>query len=427
MSSVSAPELPYADLIVLDAAEIVTVPPDAGPERPDAAAVGALRGAALAAAGGRVLWVGPQPELARAVRWDERSRVLDATGCVVTPGWVDCHTHLVHGGERAAEFHLRNRGATYLEIGAAGGGILSTVRATRVASEDELVRRALPRLRSMLARGVTCCEVKSGYGLDLATELKILRAARRLAALQPVRIVTTFLGAHTVPPEYRERRASYVDLVVEEMIPAVVEQGLAEACDVFCERGVFDVAESERVLRAAQDAGLRLHVHAEQFTSFGGAGLAARLGASSADHLEAVDDEGAAALAAAGVVAVGLPGCNLFLDQAARLPARRLLQAGVRVALATDFNPGTSHGANLPLMMTLGCAWLRLSAAEALAAVTAEAARALGRSGELGSLLPGARADLVAYPLASHEHLAYAFGELQARWVVVDGQQVFAA
>ena len=417
---------PAAELLVLGASEVVTAPLRAGPARPDPAEIGAIAGGAVAVAGGRILWVGHRDEIEDAVRRTPETVVIRADGCLVTPGLVDPHTHLVHAGERADEFHLRNRGASYATIAAAGGGILSTVRSTRAATEEELVELALPRLSRMLSQGVTCCEVKSGYGLGLEDELKILRVVKTLQRLQPLRLVPTFLGAHSIPLEYRGRRKDYLDLVVGEMIPAVVEQGLACACDVFCEQGVFDLEESRRVLQAAKEAGLDLHMHAEQFEAFGGALLAAELGALSADHLEAVEIEGARALAKARVVAVGLPGCNLFLDQQARMPARMLIDAGVRVALATDFNPGTCNTLSLPLIMTLGCARLKLSPAECMAAVTCEAARALGLQEEIGSLQPGLRADLAAFPVPSHHHLPYCFGTTEASWVVVRGQQVYA-
>lgn len=419
--------LPLAEVVVRGAAEVVTAPAERGPVRAGPEDIGAVPHGAVAIAGGHVLWAGPEAELERAVRLGPGTRVVRADGMLVTPGLVDPHTHLVHGGERADEFHLRNRGASYGEIAAAGGGILSTMRATRAASEDELVRLALPRLAVMLSQGVTCCEVKSGYGLSLEDELKMLRAVRRLADLQPVRLVATLLAAHALPPEYKTDRQGYVELVASQITPAAAEQGLATACDVFCEQGAFSVAEARRVLEAGRDAGLALHVHAEQFTSCGGAQLAAELGALSADHLEAATAADAEALAEAGVVAVGLPGCNLFLDQQARMPARLLLERGVRVALATDYNPGTCPTLSLPLITTLGCARLKLSAAEAMAAVTCEAARALGRSGELGTLAPGALADLAAFPVPSHRHLPYGFGTSRAAWVMVGGEVVWEA
>jgi len=420
----SAASLPPAELVVLGANEVVVAKRGQATVRPHAADLGVHSGWAVAVADGRVSWVGPEAALGKAVRTTAETRTLRADGCVVTPGLVDCHTHLVHAGDRSGEFHRRNRGETYQQIAAAGGGILSSVRSTRAAGEGELVALAAPRLRRMLRRGVTTVEIKSGYGLSLLDELKMLRAVRTLAGLQPATLVPTLLAAHSVPPEYKGRADRYLDLVVEEIIPAAASEGLADGCDVFCEAGVFDVAQARRVLVAAQAAGLRIHVHAEQFVALGGARLAAELGACSADHLEAVDAESMRALADAGVVAVGLPGCNLFLDQAARMPARELLEAGVHVALATDFNPGSCHTNNLPLVTTLGCTWLKLSAAEALAAVTCEAAAALGRAGEIGTLQVGARADLAAFAVPSYQHLPYAFGDVEARWVVVGGQQV---
>ena len=419
--------LPVAETVVLGATEVATVPPAAGPRRPGPEALGIVPRGAIAVADGRILWVGPEAELAGAVRRTPETIELRADGCLVTPGLVECHTHLVYGGERSAEFEQRCQGASYLEIAAAGGGILATVGATRLASEEELTRGAWARLQRLLAQGVTTCEIKSGYGLTLADELKILRVVRTLAGLQPVRLVPTLLAAHAVPPEYRERRAGYVRLVCEEGIPAGAEEGLAPGCDVFCEQGAFSVAEARQVLLAARERGLTLHLHAEQFSASGGARLAVELGASSADHLEAVTESDAWLLAAADVVAVALPACNVFLDQPERMPARRLLEAGVRVALSTDHNPGTSPCLSPWLVATLGCSLLHLTAAESLAGLTAEPARALGLQGQRGTLQPGAAADLAAFPVASYRQLPYAFGALAARWVMVGGRQVHAA
>ncbi len=413
-----------AELVVRGASQVVTCPWDQGPSRDQPNHVGALDNAAVAVAKGEIIWVGPDQDLEANVDLDQDTRVLDGSGCLVMPGMVDPHTHLVHAGDRADEFHLRNRGATYQEIAAAGGGILSTVRATREATEEELVALAMPRLRTMLSLGVTACEVKSGYGLTPDDELKMLRVVRRLAELQPIRLIPTFLGAHTVPMEYRDAREEYVDLVTDVMLPEVVEEGLAVACDVFCEAGAFTTEEARRILTEARDLGMGLHVHAEQFSRSGGARLAAELSALSADHLEAVTREDARALAKAGVVAVGLPGCNLFLDQAERMPARMLIEEGVRVALATDFNPGSSHTMSLQLITTLGCTRLKLTAEEAIAAVTCDAARAVGRR-DLGTLRPGSAADLVAFPVPSYGHLPYHMTDLRARWVVIRGEQVY--
>ena len=281
------------------------------------------------------------------------------------PGLVDCHTHLAFAGWRADEFEQRLRGRSYLDIARAGGGIMSTVRQTRAATEADLLRRAAGFLREMLTLGVTTVECKSGYGLEPDAELKLLRVYRQLAKEQPVRLVPTFLGAHVVPPEFRDNRAGYVDLLADRMIPALAKEKLAACCDVFVEESAFSVAEARRILRAGQKSGLSAKLHADQLTSGGGAELAAELGALSADHLEHISDAGIRAMATAGVVAVSLPLASLYLGQPP-MPARRLIEAGVAVAVATDFNPGSAPSFHLPLALTLACTLQRMTPAEAL-------------------------------------------------------------
>lgn len=376
-----------------------------------------LPGAVVGVRDGRVAYVGPPGPVA-----PER---FDARGGLVTPGLVDPHTHLVFAGDRSGEFAERARGRSYLDIARAGGGIAATVRATRAASLDALVAAARPRLDRLLAHGVTTAEVKSGYGLDLATEIRILEAVRVLDASQPIDLVSTFLGAHTVPPERKAERERYVDEVVHEMIPAA--RGLATFCDVFVEQSAFTLAEGERVLRAGLDAGLRPKVHADQLSAGGGAELAAALGATSADHLEHVSEAGIRALAAAGTTAVLLPGAALFLGQADRAPARRLAEAGVPIALATDCNPGTCMTENLPLMLTLGMSWLGLGPEEALAAVTVHAARAVGREDVAGRLAIGRPADVAVFDVPSPTHLAYHFGVHHTRAVFKAGRLAWSA
>ncbi|HEX5575735.1 MAG TPA: imidazolonepropionase, partial [Gemmatimonadales bacterium] len=330
---------------------------------------------------GTISWVGAERELPDEYRQAEG---LDAGGRLVIPGLIDCHTHLAFAGWRADEFVQRSQGRTYLEISRAGGGILSTVRQTRAASEAQLLARARGFLQEMLALGVTTVECKSGYGLDEDTELRLLRVYRRLAEEQPVRLVPTFLGAHVVPPEFRERRAEYLDLLIDRMIPRVARDNLATCCDVFVEDSAFTVPEAARILRAAKAAGLSRKLHADQLTAGGGAELAAEVGALSADHLECVSDRGMAAMAAAGVVAVGLPLASLYLGQSP-MPARRLIASGVPVAIASDFNPGSAPSYHLPFALTLACTMLRMTPAEALKGATIHAARAVGRERSLGS------------------------------------------
>jgi imidazolonepropionase len=372
--------------------------------------------------GGRVAYVGPEADLPRGAV-GPGTEVLDAEGQLVGPGFVDPHTHLVFAGERSHEFDLRNQGATYLEIAKAGGGIASTVRATREASEEELVRLALPRLERLLKHGVTVAEVKSGYGLNVEDELKMLRVVRRLQALTPVELVPTLLCAHAVPPEYKERRAEYVDLCVNAILPAVAREGLARFCDVFVEEGAFTKDEARRLLTAAKALGLRPRLHADQLTSGGGAELAAELGAATADHLEHVSEAGVRALAEADVTAVLVPTSTLFLRMRPYAPGRKLREAGVNIALGTNINPGSSMTESLPLVLGLACLENGLSAAEAYWAATRGAALALGLNTN-GRLALGDSADLVVFSTSTYRHLPYHLGVNHARTVVKRGRVV---
>lgn len=337
-------------------------------------------------------------------------------GGVMTPGLVDCHSHLVYAGNRAAEFEQRLEGASYAEIARAGGGILSTVRATRAASEDELLAQALPRLQALLADGVTTLEIKSGYGLTTADELKMLRVARRLGELLPLRVSTTLLGAHALPPEFAGDSDGYIRLVCEEMIPAAVAEGLADAVDVFCENIAFSPAQCELVFQAAQRHGLRIKVHAEQLSNQGASALAARYQGLSADHIEFLDEAGVQAMAAAGTVATLLPGAFHCLRETQLPPIALLRQYGVPMALASDANPGTSPICFPTLCLNLACTLFRLTPREALAGMTAHAARALGRP-DLGRIEPGAIADLCLWDVQQPAELAYAVqpGRLRQR------------
>lgn len=338
------------------------------------------------------------------------------TGGVLTPGLVDCHTHLVFGGQRAGEFELRLEGASYADIARAGGGILSTVRATRAASEDELLASATTRLQALIEDGVTTVEIKSGYGLDLATELKMLRVARRLGEALPIRVVPTLLGAHAIPPEYEGRADAYVDLVRNAMIPAAASAGLAEAVDVFCETIAFSVAQCERVFQAAARHGLRVKAHAEQLSNLGGAAAAARRGAISADHLEHLDAAGVEALRRAGTVAVLLPGAFYTLRDTHLPPIDALRAAGVSMALGSDGNPGSSPIFLPTLTLNQACVLFRLTPREALSGMTANAARALGHA-EIGRIAPGLQADFCVWNVGTPAELAYAVqaGRLRQR------------
>ena len=359
--------------------------------------------AALAWEGDRIRWVGPEQELPPALAGLPRE---DAGGRLVIPGLVDCHTHLAFGGWRADEFEQRILGASYLEIAARGGGIASTVRQTRAASTEHLLDRCRRDLAAMARRGVTAGEATSGYGLSLEDELRLLEIYARLATLGPQRIVPTLLAAHVVPPEYRDRREAYVRLVIEEIIPAVAGRGLARFCDVFVEEGAFPVAEARRIFAAGRAHGLAPKLHADQLSACGGAELAAEVGAASADHLERISEGGIRRLAEAGVVAVSLPFASLYLN-VAPLPARRLIEAGVPVAVATDFNPGSAPSYHLPMALTLACTLQRMTPAEALKGATSVAAHAIGCQAEVGSLEPGKRADFAIIEAESVEQWLY--------------------
>jgi len=351
--------------------------------------------AAVAAREGRIVWVGPDAELDRTVTLTPDATVLDAGGAAVVPGFVDPHTHLVFAGERDDELRRRLAGASYREIAASGGGIVRSVSATRAASVEELAAGVAGRLDEMLLCGTTTAEVKSGYGLETAAEIRSLEAIQLAASAHPVTVVPTFLGAHEVPLDYRDRRGDYVDLVVDEMIPAVAETGLVEFADVFCEEGVFTVEESRRILLASREHGMKLRIHADELVWTGGAELAGELGARSADHLGFVSEAGMDALAGASCVATLLPAATFYLRLGHYAPARALIEAGVPVALASDVNPGGGLSPSLPFAMAVGCFTMGLALEEALAAVTVNAAFSLDRQDEIGTIEVGKRADLV--------------------------------
>jgi imidazolonepropionase len=368
---------------------------------------GAVRDAVIGIDGGRLVFVGARAELP-----DEPARlahdIRSLGGAWVTPGLIDCHTHLVFGGNRAQEWEMRARGATYEEIARAGGGILSTVRATRAASEDALVAQALPRARAMTRQGATTIEIKSGYGLDLDTERKMLRAAARVGEAVRANVSRTFLGAHTVAPEYRDDRGRYVTRVCDEMIPVMAREGLADAVDVFCETIAFAPSETERILAVAKAHGLRVKLHAEQLSDSGGAALAARYDALSADHLEHLSDEGIAAMAKAGTVAVLLPTAFYFLRETRKPPVDALRRAGIAIAVATDCNPGTSPVASPLAALSMACTLYGLTPEEALAGMTRNAAKALDV--DAGTLEAGKSADLAVWQISDPAELCYWIG-----------------
>lgn len=411
--------LPF-DLVVRNCTELLTC---SGRPADDAEkALGIVARGAVGIRAGRIAYVGTEGRLPPGAVGPD-TEVLDAQGGVVTPGLVDPHTHLVFAGERAAEFELRCRGATYLEIAQAGGGIVSTVTATRRATEDELVALAKPRLQRLLDQGVTCAEVKSGYGLNVADELKMLRAVQRLSAAQPVTLVPTLLCAHAIPEEMKGARERYIALCLEEIVPAVAEAKLARFCDAFAEQGAFTIDESRRILEAAKLRGMTPRLHADQLSASGAAELAAELGAACADHLEHITDDGIAALARAGVSAVLVPTSTLFLRVRPYAPGRRLREAGLNVALGTNVNPGSSMTESVSLVMGLACLENGLSAAEALWGFTRGAALAL-QLPEHGRLHAGGPADLVVFGCSSYRHLPYHLGVNHAQAVVKAGRVV---
>ncbi|HVF27164.1 MAG TPA: imidazolonepropionase [Pyrinomonadaceae bacterium] len=382
-----------------------------------------IKDGALLVRDGRIELVGARREVER--RLDNSVEVYDAGGRVVMPGFVDAHAHPVFAGTRVDEYEMRAGGTTYGEIAALGGGIRATVRRTRAATEDELVAEAKRRSCWFLRNGTTTIEAKSGYGLTVEDELKMLRAVRRLNDETPLRYVPTFLGAHEIPDEYRERRAEYVALVVEEMLPRVAGERLAEYCDVFCEEKVFNVEESRRILTAARESGLNLRLHADQLSLSGGARLAAELRAATADHLEHTDAEGIRALAEAGVQPVLLPGSVYALGAQHYPAARTMIDAGLAAVLATDFNPGSSPTPSMPMILSIASTQMMMTPAEALTAATINAAYSLGRGGEVGSLEAGKRADFVVHDCADYREIAYFFGVEHAHAVFIDGRIVY--
>jgi len=373
----------------------------------------------LVVLGGQIAWMGPTSTLPATHAALPR---FDGGGALLTPGLVDCHTHLVYGGQRANEFAMRLEGATYEEIAQAGGGIVSSVRATREADEDTLFASAARRLEELLAEGVCAIEIKSGYGLALAHERKQLRVARRLGQAYGVTVRTTFLGAHALPPEYAGRSQAYIDLVCQQMLPALAEEGLVDAVDVFCERIGFSLSETEQVFQAAQGLGLPVKLHAEQLSDMGGAALAARYQALSCDHIEHLSAEGIASMQRAGTVAVLLPGAYYTLRDTHLPPIQALRAAGVPMAVSTDHNPGTSPTLSLLLMVNMACTLFRLTVPEALAGITRHAARALGLQATHGTLGVGRPANFVLWRVKEAAELAYWFGQRPVQTVVRQGR-----
>ncbi|MPY25651.1 imidazolonepropionase [Shewanella sp. YLB-07] len=383
---------------------------------------GAITDAAIAVKEGKIAWVGPRSELPE---FDVLSTpVYRGKGGWITPGLIDAHTHLVFAGSRANEFELRLQGASYEEIARSGGGIISTVKACREASEAELFELGRKRLNALAKEGVTTVEIKSGYGLDTETELKLLRVARELGKHHHVDVKTTFLGAHAIPPEYKDDVEGYVDLVINEMLPAVIEEGLADAADVFCENIAFSVEQTERVLSAAKKAGLDIKLHAEQLSNLGGSAMAAKLGAKSVDHIEYLDEDGVIALSKSGTCATLLPGAFYFLRETQMPPIELLRKHKVPMVLASDYNPGSSPLCSSLLMLNMGCTLLRLTPEEALAGMTRNAAKALGIEDKVGVLETGMQADFCLWDITTPAELSYTYGVGACVDVVKNGHLV---
>jgi imidazolonepropionase len=378
----------------------------------------------VASDAGTIIFAGTEKEFHRAVRPADGAVWVDGSGMVACPGFIDPHTHLPFAGNREREFGLRLQGWTYQQLAAEGLGIQTTVKATRAATADELRALCLRRLDEMLLTGTTTVEAKSGYGLNLEDEVKQLEVLRDLGPLHPMDIVPTFMGAHEVPLEFRYRRDQYIDLLVGTVIPEVRRRGLAEFFDVFCEPGVFSIEETAALIRAAKEAGFKIKVHADEFVTLGGAELAAKMGAVSAEHLIAVSEEGIRKLAASGTAAICLPGVPFFLMMDKRAPARALIDAGAVVALATDFNPGSSHLLSMLFVLQLGVFTLRMGVEEALNACTANAAYAIDRHGQTGTLEPGKKMDLLLLDMSDYLSLAYKLGPNPVRWVIKNGKVV---
>jgi imidazolonepropionase len=409
-------------LAILHASQLVTV---AGPHRPrvgkEMQELAIIKDGGMLIRDGKIAAIGKSKEIARDL--PHTTEVVDASGQVVMPGFVDAHTHLVFGGSRLDDFERRARGETYEQIAAAGGGIWSTVEKTRAASEDELFEQAQRHANWLLQSGTTTAEAKSGYGLTVQSELKILRTIRRIAKETPLECVPTFLGAHAVPKEDKTEPDRYVERVIGEMLPAVALENLAEFCDVFCERGYFSIDQARKILTAAGNAGLKLRIHADQLSNSGGAKLAAELGAVTADHLEKTDEDGIAALKAANVQPVLLPGSVYALGSIGYPRARAMIDAGLAVVLATDFNPGSSPTPSMPMILSLACTQMKMSPAEAIVASTVNAAYSLGRGDKIGSLERGKRANFLIFDCEDYREIAYWFGCPLTKSVYVAGEK----
>ncbi len=413
-----------ADLAIKNISQLVTCEPDLFDSSDDEVRpVGLIDDACLLISGGAISWVGGRKQFETSGHG--ASEVIDAGGLAVLPGFVDAHTHTVFAGSREREYEMRVKGAGYMEIAAAGGGINATVGAVRNASIDELVQSGSSRVGSMLRQGTTTVEIKSGYGLSVEAELKMLKAIKRVGEETCVDVVPTFLGAHEIPPEFRENRDGYIDLLIDEMIPAAGESGLAEFCDVFCEQGVFTADESRRILLRGKEYGMRPKLHADEFVESGGAGVAGEVGAISAGHLGHASREGLEAMKASGTVAVLMPGVGVGLGRPEFTDARTMIDMGLDVAVATDFNPGSSMVHSLLIVSSLACSFMKMTPAEVILAMTVGGAKAVGRQDRVGSIAPEKQADLVLVEVPDFRYVPYHLGGDIVRTVIKNGIVVF--
>jgi len=386
--------------------------------------VGIIEDGAVAVSDKKIIAVGKTEDVLAKVKIDKKTKVINAEDKVVLPGFVDCHTHPVFGATREEEFELRIKGKSYEEIAQAGGGIRSSVRSVRQLSKDELIRLALPRLNRFLSYGTTTIEAKSGYGLSLKDEIKILEVIKKLNQIHPMDLVPTFLGAHEVPDEYRDKREEYIDLLINQMIPEVAKKKLALFCDVFCEKGVFSPDESRKILEAAKEYGLKPKLHADQLSPLGGAELAAELEAISADHLEFISDSGIEKMKQSGTIAVLLPGAVFGLGKDNYPPARKMIDMGLPVALATDFNPGSSFTESMPMILSLACLRMKLTPAEAITAATINSAYAIDKGNSIGSLEQGKKADMVIWGVKNYKEIPYHYGVNLVDKVIKNGEVI---
>ncbi|MFC1800174.1 imidazolonepropionase [Candidatus Eisenbacteria bacterium] len=413
------------DLLIRNALQVVTCEPALFDSKDEGGRpLGLIDDASILISAGAVKWVGKTSDLGE--KASGISRVIDASGKVVLPGLVDAHTHTVFAGTREREYEMRIMGVDYMEIARSGGGINSTVASVREASIDHLVDLGLARLKSMLRRGTTTVEIKSGYGLDTETELKMLRAIREIGLRSEADVVPTFLGAHEFPPELKDNRDRYVDIVIEEMIPAVGRESLAEFCDVFCEKGVFTADQARRILLKGKDHGLKAMIHADEFADSGAADVAAEVGAVSAAHLAFASQDGLRAMREAGTVAIVLPGVSVGVGKCDFADARRMIEMGIDVAVGTDFNPGSSMVDSLLIVSSLACSFMKLTPAEAILGITKHAARAIDRGDSIGAVAPGMQADLVLFEAPDFRYVPYHFGGDIVHAVIKKGKTVFS-